>query len=241
MKKILSSLFVIISVLTLYSCGSSGDVESVVTLETSMGVISVKLYNDTPLHKANFEKMVSEGVYDGMLFHRVIDNFMIQAGDPTSKGAAPDVMLGEDSFGEDVDNEISSNHFHKKGVLAAAREGNGVNPERKSSGSHFYIARGRIFEQEELMQFVVEVNEKRHKAFLESEDPKATEVPLTLSAEQIEAYTTVGGIPHLDGEYTIFGEVVEGLEVLDKIIVVDTDDRDRPVEDVIIKKATIIR
>ncbi len=240
MKKISTIFISLLSIFALGSCTQAPTKESLVKFETSHGVITLKLYNDTPVHKANFLEMVSSGFYDGVLFHRVIDNFMIQAGDPTSKGAAAGALLGEASFGDDLPNEISARHFHKKGVLAAAREGNDVNPTRRSSASHFYIARGKVYQKDSLEAYVAEVNRKRQVAFEALESAAATLVPLELTLEQIEAYTTVGGIPHLDGEYTIFGEVVEGLEIVDKIIVVETDENDRPTEDVVILRASLI-
>ncbi len=240
MKKFSTIFITLLSIFALVSCAEAPTKESLVKFETSQGIIILKLYDDTPVHKANFLEMVSSGFYEGVLFHRVIDNFMIQAGDPTSKGAAAGALLGEESFGENLPNEITSRHFHKKGVLAAAREGNDVNPTRRSSASHFYIARGKVYQKDSLEAYVAEVNRKRKVAFEALESSAATLVPLELSAEQIETYTTVGGIPHLDGEYTIFGEVVEGLEIVDKIIIVETDEHDRPLEDVVILRASLI-
>ncbi len=237
MKRLILSLCVICCTAAIWSC--SNEEQDVARIETSAGVITVKLYDDTPLHKENFKKMVAESIYDSMLFHRVINDFVIQAGDPTSKGAKAGERLGRGGAGEKVPSEITTTHFHKKGVLAAAREGNSVNPLRNSSGSHFYFARGKSYSHQELTELVEQINENRHTEFINATDSTATLVPLTLTEEQIEAYTSVGGIPRLDGEYTIFGEIIEGIEVLDKIIEMPTDNFDRPFEDVRILSITI--
>ncbi len=241
-----------------------------IRMETSLGTIRLKLYDETAIHRDNMVKLVKEGYYDGMLFHRVIRDFMIQAGDPASKGARPGVLLGEQDAGYTLQAEILPAYFHKKGVLAAAREGNDVNPDRKSSGSHFYIVQGKVFSRQELTEAVEKINERRYTALLERLKTARQEemaryqsagddgslmkinqelsdaareqfkgVELHLTEEQIAAYTTVGGTPHLDGEYTIFGEVTEGIEIVDKIAAVETDDQDRPLKDVVIHKMVL--
>ena len=141
--------------------------ESVVNIETSEGTITVRLYEDTPLHRENFVKLVKEGYYEGTLFHRVINHFMIQGGDPDSRNAAPGALLGEGGPGYDVDAEFRPGRFHKKGALAAAREGDGVNPERRSSGSQFYLVQGNVFTPESLDKTVARVNEYRRMAVYE--------------------------------------------------------------------------
>jgi len=191
--------------------------EPKVLIETSMGNILVKLYDETPLHRDNFIKLVREGFYDGLIFHRVINGFMIQGGDPESKNAEPGKSLGTGGPGYTVDAEIVyPKCFHKKGALAAARMGDQINPEKKSSGSQFYIVQGNVYSNEQIDMLEQRQNTK-------------------FSNEIREAYTTVGGTPHLDDAYTVFGEVIEGLDVIDKIAAVKTGRQDRPVENVTMK------
>lgn len=189
-------------------------------IETDYGDITIILYDETPLHRDNFIKLANDGFYDGVLFHRVIEDFMIQTGDPESKDAKPGEPLGRGGPGYTIEAEIVEGIFHKKGALAAARQGDQVNPERRSSGSQFYIVQGRVFAQQELDMF----EERLGKPF---------------TTEQRKVYTTTGGVPHLDNQYTVFGEVIEGMEIIDKIAAVETNAQDRPVEDVRIKKITI--
>ncbi len=185
-----------------------------VLIETSSGKIVVILYNETPLHRDNFIKLVKEGFYDNQLFHRVIKDFMIQGGDPDSKNAAPGVMLGKGSSKYTVQAEIKSSYYHKKGALAAARMGDEVNPRKSSSGSQFYIIQGTIFT---LAQLNTMVKQGRHYAF---------------TPQQVKDYTSIGGAPHLDGSYTVFGEVISGIEVIDKIANSPVDQNDRPSKDI---------
>ncbi len=185
-----------------------------ITIETSMGNIRVLLYDETPKHQENMLKLIKEGYFDGQLFHRVIENFMIQGGDPHSKGAERGQRLGTGGPGYRVAAEISENLFHKKGALAAARMGDAPNPERLSSGSQFYVVKGQVFTIEQLNSMV-----KSGRC-----------EPLT--NEQVEIYTTVGGTPHLDGAYTVFGEVIEGLEIVDQITFEPTDSYDRPLQNI---------
>ena len=195
-----------------------------VLIETTKGNITVVLYDDTPLHRDNFIKLVESGYYDSLLFHRVIKNFMIQGGDPMSKNAAPNARLGNGGPDYTIPAEIVyPTHFHKKGALAAARTGDNVNPERRSSGSQFYIVQGEVYTDMKLDQF-----EKR--------------LGRTFTTKERDAYATVGGTPHLDNQYTVFGEVVEGLGVVDRIAEVETNKPgDRPVDDVRILKMSIVK
>ncbi len=194
-----------------------------VKLETSMGDIVVQLFNETPLHRDNFIKLVNEGFYDGLLFHRVIKDFMIQGGDPKSKNAGPNDMLGDGDPGYTIPAEfVCPKYFHKRGVLAAAREGDQTNPERRSSGSQFYIVTGRLFASDQLRMLEQRMGVK-------------------MTDEQIDAYTSVGGAPHLDGQYTVFGEVIEGMDVVDKIQETKVNYADRPVNDIKIIKATVLK
>lgn len=186
---------------------------TMVIISTDLGEMKVVLYNETPLHKENFIKLAKEGYFDGCLFHRVIDGFMIQGGDPDSKTAKSGQMLGQGGPGYTIPAEFKQELIHKKGALAAARMADQVNPQKASSGSQFYIAQGKSYTENELNM----LSSRMGKAF---------------NKQQIEAYTTVGGVPFLDYEYTVFGEVVEGLEVIDKIAAVEKDRRDRPVQDI---------
>mgnify|MGYP002624563892 CR=1 FL=1 len=192
-----------------------------VALETNQGKIVVLLYNDTPRHRDNFIKLVKNGTYDGLLFHRVIKDFMIQGGDPNSRDAKPGQPLGDGTLGYTVPAEFNASHIHKKGALCAARQGDNVNPKRESSASQFYIVQGNVWTPQQLD--MVEKRLGKH-----------------ISAAQRKVYTTVGGTPHLDGEYTVFGEVVEGMAVVDRIAAVRCDRMDRPLEDVRILKAKVI-
>ena len=240
---------------------------SVVKISTDYGDMKVRLYDKTPKHRDNFLKLVKEKFYDGLLFHRVINHFMIQGGDPTSRNAAPNVMLGEGDVDYRIDAEFVPEYFHKKGVIAAAREGDDVNPERKSSGAQFYIVQGQVYSPEQLEATVKSINERRKMTlygklkkqykdeFTQLQEANDTEAlgklsekltrecdslfvteELVLTEAQKQAYTTVGGTPHLDGQYTVYGEVIEGLEVLDKIAAVKTNSFYRPVKDVVIEK-----
>ena len=179
--------------------------ETLVLIKTTKGDITVKLYNDTPLHRDNFIKLINEGWYNNSPFHRVINNFMIQGGHNQDGSVDP---------GYTIPAEFRANHFHKKGALAAARQGDQVNPKRASSGCQFYIVQGQV-----LTEAHIEMYKQRYG--------------LTFTPEQVEAYTTVGGTPHLDGQYTVFGEVVEGLEIVDAIAKVKTGYMDVPVEPVV--------
>ena len=213
--------FLIAAAIMMASACNSAPEEPQVLIQTSMGDVKVKLYNETPIHRDNFLKLVDEKFYDGILFHRVINEFMDQFGDPDSKTAEPGAPLGESDAGYTLPAEIVPGKYHKKGALNAARQGNDVNPERESSGSQFCLFMGHVFRPSELDSLVAKVNDGWRK-----------DNPLVLSDEQREYYTTVGGSPHLDGEYTVFGEVVEGQEVVDAIAGVPTDSLDRPVQDV---------
>ena len=199
-----------------------------VLMETSMGNIRLALYNETSLHRDNFIKNVREGVYDGLLFHRVISSFMIQGGDTASRNAAPGQQLGDTEESYSIPAEIRYPQlFHKRGALAAAREGDNVNPERRSSATQFYIVYGRRFTDEMLDKV--------------QERLDGVKGGVTLTPEVREVYRQKGGTPHLDGLYTVFGEVLEGMDVVREIQWVETDSNNRPVEDVRIIKATVVR
>lgn len=209
MKQVL--FFAGICLLSLLSSCDGGDGYTYANIETDYGTMKVKLYNSTPQHRDNFIKLANEGFYDGLIFHRVIQGFMIQGGDPDSKDAGPDTSLGSGGPGYQIPAEIGG--LHIKGALAAARNNN---PEKKSSGSQFYIVQGKPIPEAQLQSFEKSKN-------------------VTYTPEQKELYQTIGGTPALDNDYTVFGEVIEGLEVVDKIAAVQTKPGDRPVEDVKMK------
>ena len=184
-----------------------------VLISTSFGDMVVELYNETPQHRDNFIKLVRERFYDGPLFHRIIPNFMIQGGDPDSKGAAPNVQLGNGGPGYTIPAEFVDGLFHKKGVLAAARLGDAVNPKKESSGSQFYLVQGQVYSEEKLRSFGLRSGK-------------------TYNEEQTKTYGSIGGTPHLDGAYTVFGEVVKGLDVIELIANQKRDKNNRPLKDV---------
>ena len=227
-------LLYFVAVLILAACGTSkanrmDDVSAMVRMHTTAGVIELRLYDETPKHRDNFIKLVEEQSFDSLLFHRVIKDFMIQGGDPTSKNAPAGALLGEGDLGYTVEAEFMPQvHFHRRGVLAAAREGDDVNPTKASSASQFYIVWGTVYTKEQLAAF---------KEFYK----RRTGRELALTPEQEAAYTTVGGTPHLDGEYTVFGEVVSGLDVVEKIQNAVCDINDRPIDDIRILKVEIIK
>lgn len=243
--------------------------ETLVLIETSMGKIKVKLYNETPRHRDNFIKLVKEGTYNDLLFHRVIKLFMIQGGDVTSKDAPMDKHLGEGELGYTIPAEIVfPKYFHKKGVLCAARTSDDVNPEKESSASQYYIVTGKFYtnheldkmEAERLGKLRAEVFGKYNisegdtlKAYAREEEKTAwalekdslarkaiaeytTRLPeVCITQEQRDAYKLQGGAPHLDGNYTVFGEVTEGMKIVEKISMVETNENDRPIKNIRMK------
>ena len=233
----------------------------IVKIETTLGDITVRLYDETPIHRDNFVKLVKEGYYDGTLFHRVIKDFMIQGGDPDSKGAPAGKMLGVGGPDYTLEAEIKDNLYHKRGALAAARQGDEVNPERRSSGSQFYIVWGQVYKENQLNQLgkqirmqkvqdafnalakarreeIMQMRRERNRAGLqELQDQLIAEAENKvgkqgLTDEQMQLYSTVGGTPHLDGQYTVFGEVEEGLNVVEQIQNTATGRADRPTNDI---------
>lgn len=219
MVKMYRSLLIVSMVFTLNATDLHGQgpveqPERIIRIETTLGNMVIKLYNETPGHRDNMLKLIEEDYFNGQLFHRVIAGFMIQGGDPHSVGAEKGQRLGTGGPGYTIPAEFNENLIHKKGALAAARQGDQMNPEKNSSGSQFYLVQGKVFSPEEL-------------------NLMARRGMISLSNDAIEAYTTLGGTPHLDGSYTVFGEVVEGLEVLDRIAAEETDAYDRPLTDVV--------
>ena len=242
------------------------DDDTVVLIETSSGEIKVKLYNDTPKHRDNFIKNVKNHMYDGIIFHRVVKNFMIQTGDPSAR----DVPQGAPAGGGDVSWTVPAEivypkYFHKYGALAAARENDDVNPEKESSGCQFYIVTGTKWTEAKLMSKENELNDVRQKEYFnqlvkecqnevaelrkkkdtakllelqdslerKSEEMLQTNPAMKITPEQIKIYSTIGGMPHLDNNYTVFGEVIEGMDIVEAISNVRTDRRNRPVDDII--------
>ena len=273
----------IIVILTILVCGltackpgtnqSKMEKETKLKIETTAGDIVVKLYNETPKHRDNFIKLAKAGTYDGTLFHRVIKDFMIQAGDPQSKNAPKGKSLGTGDVGYTIPAEfVYPKYFHKRGALSAARQGDNVNPEKASSGCQFYIVTGKVYNDSSLANMQEQINHMRlqnvfnelarkhmkeiykmrrendqeglmklqDELIEQAEAQMAGKPRFEFTPEQRQAYTTVGGTPHLDGEYTVFGEVLEGMDVVDKIQRVKTDRNDRPEENVVINKVTVL-
>jgi peptidylprolyl isomerase len=273
-------LLIFIIILFLLTLGGSGRASAqksstLVLIETSYGNIKIKLYNETPLHGDNFLKLIEKHFYDSLLFHRVINTFMIQGGDPDSKIAKSGKMLGEGDVGYTIPAEFNPTIYHKRGVLAAARNGDEENPERASSGCQFYIVQGKVFTDS-----LLDVTDKRinrmpaynrvvrnsnNKILLDNfalyqknenidsiksikaridkltDDELPNIIPHKFTAEQRKIYTTIGGTPHLDNSYTAFGEVMEGMDVVDKIATAPTGKANRPISDIRILKIRIIK
>lgn len=273
----------LIVLLTILACGLTGcksgqkdgnmENETKLKIETTAGDIVVKLYNETPRHRDNFIKLAKDGTYEGTLFHRVIKDFMIQAGDPESKNAPKGKMLGAGDVGYTIPAEfVYPKYFHKKGALSAARQGDNVNPKKASSGCQFYIVTGKVYSDSTLLSTEQQMGQMRlnnvfnalaqqhmkeiyklrkagdqeglmdlqDKLIAQAEAEVAKMPEFRFTPEQVKAYTTVGGTPHLDGEYTVFGEVLEGLDIVDQIQQVKTDRSDRPEQDVVIKKVIVL-
>lgn len=247
--------------------------DALVDIKTSMGDIRVRLFGDTPRHRDNFLKLVKDGYYNDVLFHRVINEFMVQTGDPDSKNAPAGKRLGTGDPGYTLEAEIVyPKHFHHRGALAAARQGDQVNPQRRSSGSQFYIVTGKAYSEQQLKQMeqqmqmaakqhifdslatqhrdsIITLRKNRDQAGLQAlqeelialTEKQAAENPVSLTDQQKQAYTTVGGTPHLDNQYTVFGEVVSGMDVVEKIEKSQTDSSDRPLDDIRIISMKVVK
>ncbi len=225
MQAIVASMVVFMAFSVSVSAQNGDDGRTQIMIETTMGNIKVVLYDETPLHSNNFKSLVNRGFYDGVLFHRVINKFMIQAGDSTSRSASPGELLGDATEPYTIPAEIRYPEIlHKRGALCMAREGDNVNPQRVSSAYQFYIVYGTRFDDNML---------DRVQARLDA----TTGGSVVLSPEVRDVYKRIGGTPHLDGQYTVFGEVVEGIDIVRNIQWVDTDANDRPLTDVRIIKA----
>lgn len=273
MRKLLFFIsLIVLTVKFLFAQPENQNNETHVLITTNYGNITVKLYNKTQEHKKNFLKLVNQEFYDSLLFHRVIENFMIQGGDPGSKNASHDAQLGGGSSDYTIPAEFFPEYYHKRGALAAARQGDRVNPEQRSSSSQFYIVQGEIFTPGQLDTLLTMKNQNLKKQLFNKEAQNA-EAQLQafrskndregfnafaeqlrlktdslfehvekyeLTPQQREVYTTAGGYPSLDGDYTVFGEVVDGMDVVDKIAAVETGAANRPVKDVMITDMKVI-
>jgi len=262
-------LFTLVVAANNFSAASPSVPDTLVLIETSLGNIKLKLHKETPLHRKNFLKLVSSGFYDSLLFHRVISGFMIQGGDPQSKKAAAGVPLGNGDAGYTIPAEFRDSLIHQRGALAAARQGDDVNPSKASSGCQFYIVQGKSYTLQDLSSMENRMNQNARQGVFVSfiskpenqglrnrfinaqqsanrdsmqvlmkiiEPLMAPEIsslkPYKFSSTQVKAYTTNGGSPHLDGGYTVFGQVIEGMEVVDKISQFEKDASDRPRQDI---------
>lgn len=247
MKKLTFIILILIQ-----SCAMDKDV--LITISTPYGDMKAILYDETPLHKKNFIELSESGKFDSTIFHRVIENFMIQGGDVN--------LIGDDEIDYTIPAEFNENLFHRKGEIAAARMGDDVNPDKESSGCQFYIVHGKVYKEEELTLDINalyggvkrllqedEYSDMRQKFVDAQNDPEETQklaislsevceekygiqIRKNISDDVLKAYTTVGGVPHLDGAYTVFGRIVEGLDIIDKIAAVKTGPADKPLEDI---------
>jgi len=271
MNTFYKKLLALNTLLLLISCSSPGgnNENTTISLETTLGDIKIKLYDGTPIHRDNFIKLIKSGFYEGVSFHRVINEFMIQAGDPLTKPIKPS-GIADTLNSYTIPAEINPVYFHKKGALAAARQGNDINPLMRSSGTQFYIVQGVKYTDNELNDTEQRINSNIKQGLFSrliketadslrlsgksASDGEIQEIAsvkmfqyLTnntdykLSEEQRTAYKTVGGTPRLDATYTVFGEVIEGLDVVDRIAAVKTDARDKPVNDIKIIKIKIVK
>jgi peptidylprolyl isomerase/peptidyl-prolyl cis-trans isomerase B (cyclophilin B) len=269
MNKIISGIILFPLLFLCCSCASTASNENTVfIMKTTLGDIKIRLYDETPAHRDNFIKLIASGFYEGVSFHRVIQNFMVQAGDPETRTVK--ITNGADTIGEyTISSEFRNTLYHKKGALAAAREGNNVNPEMRSSGTQFYIVQGTVLTGEELDLAEQRINSNLRQAMFNlfirqiGDSIAKSGVPVSegivqekasermfrylttnpeykIPADQRTVYISRGGVPRLDATYTVFGEVIEGLEVVDKIAAVKTDNTDRPLSDVKILKIKII-
>jgi len=269
MNKTFKRIFSFSFLFLLFACNAPGGNENtVILIKTSLGDIKIRLYDDTPIHRDNFIKLVNSGFYEGISFHRVINNFMIQAGDPVTR-TFPIAKSADSLNTYTIPAEFTKQHFHKKGALAAAREGNDVNPEMRSSGTHFYIVQGVKFTDEELITAENRINSNLKQALFSkllqqiADSARLSGTPLSegevqerasskmfqylvtnenykIPEDQRIVYKEIGGVPRLDGTYTVFGEVLEGIDVVDNIAAVKTDNADKPLSEVKILKMKIV-
>ncbi len=270
MNTAVKQIVTVFLLLLVISCSAPGVNENtIVSIKTTLGEIKIKLYDNTPLHRENFIKLVNMGFYDGVSFHRVIKDFMIQTGDPATKtGLTKEQRDTLDTY--TIPAEFRKEYYHKKGAVAAAREGNEVNPDMRSSGTQFYIVQGVKYSDNELITSEGRINSNVKQALFArliketADSARLSGTPLQdseiqerasmkmfdhltktgdykFSEKQISDYKTIGGVPRLDDTYTVFGEVIEGLDIVDKIAAVKTDQSDKPVSDIRILKMKIVR
>jgi peptidylprolyl isomerase len=269
MNTFFKHFLVLLSVFLLIACNAPGGNENtIVLIKTTLGDIKIKLYDGTPVHRENFKKLVNMGFYESVSFHRVIKDFMIQAGDPVTRTGLTKVQLDTLST-YTIPSEFRKEYYHKKGAVAAAREGNDVNPEMRSSGTQFYIVQGKKYSDTELKateerinsnikqalfsKFIKEFADSARlsgKPFQESEIQERASLKMfdyltiigdyKFSEAQLGSYKNTGGTPRLDNTYTVFGEVIEGLDIVDKIASVQTDQSDKPINDVKIIKMKLV-
>lgn len=253
-----------IAIVTLFlffaSCSSKKEEYKFVKISTEKGDIIIKLYNETPKHRDNIIKLANEKYYDGQIFHRIINNFVVQGGDPDTKNAKPDSLYGNGGPNYLIDAEFVDTLIHKRGAVGMAREGDDVNPEKKSAGSQFYLVKGKVYTKEQLDELEKKLVLRKKSALYKKiftekvskqKDQKNIDtisISLDMSIifdsiwekqpkfkfteQQRKVYTTIGGIPHLDGNYTVFGEVVQGMDIVDDFSSVETDNNDRPLKDI---------
>lgn len=265
--------FALLCLLTLAACTNKPldpNKPVYVKIKTTAGDVTVVLYDDTPLHRDNFIKLCETNAYEGMLFHRVIKEFVVQGGDPASKAHEPGVRYGEGDGGYTVPAEILPHYFNKRGALIDAKEVDAINPERASAGTHFCFIQGKVWSDEELDERESRINEIRRNWFyykfrnalirkdstwtdpskeeelhalasIQVEDTLAQVGPVVIPADRRAVYKSLGGVPHLDGSVTIFGEVVEGLDIVERISLMKTDKYDRPLHDVIILSTRVFQ
>jgi peptidyl-prolyl cis-trans isomerase B (cyclophilin B) len=270
MNNLFKKLIIIPVILLIYSCNAPGGNENTsVMIKTTLGDIKIKLYDGTPIHRDNFLNLVKKGVYDNVSFHRIIKDFMIQTGDPSTRPAQSSTIA--DSLNTyTIPSEFNPSYFHKKGALAAARQGNEENPDMRSSGTQFYIVQGVKYTDSELQLAEQRINSNVRQALfnkiikqtsdslrLSGKIPSEAEIQDIASIKMFEylsgnssykipedqriIYKNIGGVPRLDGTYTVFGEVTEGLEIVDKIASVSTDSNDKPLTDIRILTIKIVR
>lgn len=253
-------LLLLFITLSLFSCSQYKDDSQYINVLTDKGEIIIRLYNQTPKHRDNILKLAEEKYYDGQIFHRVINNFVVQGGDPTTKNAKPDSLYGNGEPDYLIDAEFVDTLIHKRGAVGMAREGDDINPEKNSSGSQFYIVTGKVFTNQQLddLEKKMESTKKSNlykklfsdKLAMQKDQSKIDTISLSLdvniafdsiletmpkfklSNQQRKVYTTIGGIPHLDGNYTVFGEVVQGMNIIDELSAVNTDANNRPLKDI---------
>lgn len=253
--------FIVASALLLIiSCKQYKQDSQYIKILTDKGDIVIRLYNETPKHRDNIIKLANEKYYDGQIFHRIINNFVVQGGDPTTKNAKPDSLYGNGGPDYLIDFEYVDSLIHKRGAVGMAREGDDINPEKKSSGSQFYIVKGKVYTNQQLDELEKKIESKKKaslykrifndKLAKQKDNSKIDTVSLSLdvsmafdsiweqqpkfkfSEKQRKVYTTIGGIPHLDGNYTVFGEVIQGMDIVDEFSTVNTDKNDRPLKDI---------